>query len=436
MNSLRTRLLLSAGCVLFGFVLLTAYALDSADRQRAEAAVQDRLQGLIYTLLGALNVNAEGNITIDEEDLPDPRLKRPDSGLAAIILSPDGSILWHSFSTMDLNLSIPQADVGQWRFRPPDAPTEHFRLVFGISWAAGDTERLFRLAVLESPEAFIQQRMAFRQSLWLSLGLAAVLLLALLVIILHWGLLPLGRLAREVTAVESGRQETISHAYPGELQPLAAALNAMLRHERRRQQRYRNALADLAHSLKTPLAAMRSQSERRQDLDNLEHMQQLIDYQLHKAAAGSGRSFAAPLALAPLVTRTVGALQKVHAGRGLEFHLDIPASLSLRMEQGDVLEIVGNLLDNAARFATGHVRIKARQIDGQVQIAVEDDGPGFPRDDRDSLLERGVRADSLNPGQGIGLAVVAEIVHANEGEITLADTDTGGARVVIRLPGQ
>lgn len=435
MNSLRARLLTSAGCMLLGFVLLTAYSLDSADRQRAEAAVHERLQGLVYTLLGALDLNDAGELTIDDTELPDPRLNRPGSGLAALIVSPDGSILWHSFSTLDLNINVPPTDVGQWRFRTADSAAEHFRLVFGISWAVDEQEQLFRLAVIESGEAFFEQRQAFRRSLWLGLGLAALALLLLLLAILHWGLLPIGRLAREVNAVQEGDEESISGRYPTELQPLATALNAMLRNERRRQSRYRNALADLAHSLKTPLAALRNQLHASgQQSDALEQMQQLIDYQLHKASAGGGRSFVKPLALRPLVDRLVAALGKVHAERGLRFEIQIPDSAQLRMEQGDILEIMGNLLDNAARFAREKIRVMARQQGRQLLVQVCDDGPGFPASEREALLQRGVRADSQHPGQGIGLAVVAEIVSAHTGRIELTDAEGGGGCVNLILP--
>lgn len=435
MNSLRARLLLSAGCVLLVFVLLTAFALDAADRQRAEAAVNDRLQGLVYTLLGALDVDDEDGITIDEADLPDARLKRPDSGLAAVIMDPAGSILWHSFSTLDLNLNIPPADVGQWRFSVPQSNTDSFHLVFGIAWSVGDTEKLFRLAVIESPEAFLSQRRAYQRSLWLSLGVAAAILLILLLVILHWGLLPLGRIAAEVAEVESGKREAVAEAYPAELKPLAAGLNALLANERRRQQRYRNALADLAHSLKTPLAAVRGQQGKPLlDIEPLDRMQQLIDYQLRKAVAGGGRSFAAPIAIAPLVARIITALTKVYAEQGITFDNRVAANISLRMEQGDLLEVFGNLLDNAARFAQHQVIIEASQTGSTLVLAVSDDGPGFPEQARDSLLERGIRADSINPGQGIGLAVVADIVQAHEGEIRLTHSNMGGAQVEIQLP--
>ncbi|MGB1581085.1 MAG: HAMP domain-containing protein, partial [Nevskiales bacterium] len=231
MNSLRARLLLSAGCVLLGFVLLTAYSLDAADRERAEAAVNERLQGLAYTLLAALDVSDSGGLSINEADLP-ALMQRPGSGLAAVIVNPDGSILWHSFSMLDLNIHVPAADIGQWRFRTPDELSRQFQMVLGISWQVGNTEQLFRLAVIESAEAFNKQRQAFRRSLWLGLGLAAVVLLTLLLAILHWGLLPIGRLARDLQAIESGHTEQLSGHYPDELQPLATALNAMLRNER------------------------------------------------------------------------------------------------------------------------------------------------------------------------------------------------------------
>lgn len=436
MNSLRARLLFSAGCVLLAFVLLTTYILDNADLYRAEASMEERLKGLTYTLLGALEVTDDGNLSIADAELPDPRLRQPDSGLSAVILSPDNSVLWHSLSTLDLTPSVPAVDVGQWRFFTPQAGKHYFSMVFGISWTVNDTEQLFRLAVIESDQAFRDQRRIFRRSLWLGLMAAAGLLLLLLLSILHWGLLPLQSLAREVKAVETGRQTGIEQRYPEELRPLATALNALLRNERRRQQRYRHALADLAHSLKTPLAALRNQRSELANTpdDPVQHMQQIIDYQLHKAVAGSGSSFATPMALAPLAGRVLSALAKVHADRGLRFENRISDSIQLRMEESELLEVLGNLLENAARFAQQRVSITATAMADQVHILVDDDGPGFPPEGREALLQRGIRADSHHPGQGIGLAVVAEIIEANEGQLSLEDAQPTGARVRIRLP--
>ncbi|MDX1496241.1 MAG: ATP-binding protein, partial [Salinisphaeraceae bacterium] len=251
------------------------------------------------------------------------------------------------------------------------------------------------------------------------------------------GLLPSGRLARDVQAIESGDTEQLSGNYPNELQPLATALNAMLRNERARQSRYRNALADLAHSLKTPLAAVRNQLHTAGlENESLEQMQQLIDYQLRKANAASGRSFVTPLAIQPQIERLTSALNKVYADRELNFELAIPAELTVRIDQGDFMEIMGNLLDNAARFAEKRINISAKESATGITLSVADDGPGFPEQDRDRLLQRGVRADSQNPGQGIGLAVVAEIVHAHEGSLELSDAPNGGACVSIHLPKQ
>lgn len=433
MNSLRARLLFSAAGVLLAFVLLTALALDAADRQRAEQAVQDRLQGLIYALIGALDIDDEGAIRIDDADLPDARLRQPDSGLTAVIAAPGGELVWHSLSTMDLKLDVPASDVGQWRFLPAQGPDDHFMLVFGFSWLVGENEALFRLALSEDARAFVQQRRAFQRSLWLSLLLAAVLLLALLLAILNWGLLPIGRLAEEVHEVEAGEREAIGEKQPDELRPLAIALNALLRNERKRQQRYRDALADLAHSLKTPLAALRGQQGKTlNDVEPLDRMQQLIDYQLQKAVAGAGRSFAAPVRVRPLASRLVTALSKVHAERGIVFDNRLPADFQLRMEEAELLEVLGNLLDNATRFAASRVLLSASSEDSAWLLKVEDDGPGFPGDAQ-SLLQRGVRADSRNPGQGIGLAVVAEIVQANGGDIQLGQSELGGACVAVSL---
>jgi two-component system sensor histidine kinase PhoQ len=236
-------------------------------------------------------------------------------------------------------------------------------------------------------------------------------------------------------------QLEIEGSYPDELKPLTRDLNAMIVSEHNQQTRYRNALGDLAHSLKTPLAVLRGLSGEaqipppQQNLldEQVGRMQHIVDHQLRRAAAAGSRTLTEPIVLKPLIDKLTSALTKVYASRGVGFYNRLDPELRLRADQGDLYELFGNLLDNAAKYGDEHIRISAHQEANLLHIDVDDDGPGFP-EEPEKLLERGARADTRKPGQGIGLAAVSEIVKAYGGRLDLARSPLGGARVSVVVP--
>jgi two-component system sensor histidine kinase PhoQ len=444
MNSLRARLLLAASVILMAFVVLTALALQRAYHDRAEQAEQDKLQGLIYALLGATDSNDRGLLEINEGELRDPRLIHPDSGLYVLILDEVGDVIWQSPSLLG-HLSIAQAhDVGVWRFRQiRDNGRLLFALSLGVNWTSGDRTRRYTFIAAEDSADFNAQARRFAQTLWLWLAVPAVLLLALQWLVLQWGLSPLRRLVGKLRAIEAGLESEIAGEYPDEIRPLTTGLNAMLRNERQQQTRYRNALDDLAHSLKTPLAVLTGETEQAGLPEGLQarlreqlgRMRQIVDYQLKRAAAAGGRRLSAPVPLRPLVEKLCTALTKVYRDKNIRYQIDLPPRLGLRMDEGDLMEMLGNLLDNASKWCRGIVRVSSAGDGEQVWVLIEDDGPGFP-EDANALLRRGMRADSQVDGQGIGLAVVHEIMQAYEGVIRLERSTLGGGCVRLGLPSR
>lgn len=448
MNSLTARLLAVTGIVLVAFVAFTGLALERAVRERAEQAERDKLQGLIYALLGNAEIAADGSFDLAARDLPDEALTRPGGGVYAMVLGGEGEVVWRSPSLADrIPLSDPPA-VGEWRFdteaRSQGPEARWLTLAFGIRWVVegGDSYR-YSLVVAEDAEPFAAQMQRFRGVLWTWLGAAAALLLALQVAILRWGLSPLRRLARGVHDIELGRARRIEGDYPAEIAPLAHNLNIMLANDQARLERYRNALGDLAHSLKTPIAVLRGLASdddlpakhRRQLGSQLGRVNEIVDYQLQRAAAAGGRSLAPPVALRTAAEKVVAALRKVYAERPPAFELEVPPDLKLAVDKGDLTEILGNLLDNAAKYGRGHVTLRAQPDGEHAELTVDDDGAGFPDAGGETLLERGVRADTRREGQGIGLAVTADIVRAYNGDIALESSpDLGGARVRLHLP--
>src|SRR5699024_4376327 len=208
---------------------------------------------------------------------------------------------------------------------------------------------------------------------------------------------------------------------------LVTSLNTMLANDEARLQRYRNALGDLAHSLKTPMAILHGLADeggsntlaRQQAKHQLERMNDILDYQLQKAAAAGKRSLARPIAIAPVVARLARALSKVYAEQQVRFTTAVAASLKARIDEGDPTELLGTVMDNAAKYGGDRIHVAAEINANELRLIIDDNGAGFPPDYDRELLERGVRADTTREGQGLGLAVAAELVRSYTGTIEL-----------------
>lgn len=437
-RSIRTRLILAATFVLAIFLAGAAFALERAFAETARSAVYARLQGDVYLLMAAAELDGEGGL-IMPPSLAQPRFALPASGLYANVTNPNHREEWQSASTLGLHLPFPRAvAAGQWLFEERTrAGKRYLAAAYGVRWADGPRAQPMSFSVLEEDTQLRGELRQFRTTLWTWLGGAAGVLLLVQSLLLGWGLAPLRRVAREIRRIETGVQSRLQGRYPSELAALTDNLNALIEQERARQQRYKDALGDLAHSLKTPLAVLRAALAEPQQLarsveEQVVRMDGIVQHQLGRAAASGANHFAPPLALAPILQRIIDTLTKVHAERRLRFELNCPASLSWKLDEGDVFEVCGNLMDNAAKWAHQRVRCTVQQSGRELRLRVDDDGPGFV--DADAALQRGVRLDERVPGHGIGLTVVADIVAAYGGRIALGRSELGGARVEITLP--
>ncbi|HET7313337.1 ATP-binding protein [Salinisphaera sp.] len=444
-NSLRARLLAATAVLLLAFIGLTGVALQTAVRERAEQAEHDRLQGLSYALLGSAEITDGGQFNLASRVLPESDLSRPDSGLYAMVLDEKKQMVWHSPSLLG-SIDMPDLPaVGQWREMriTRDNGNRLLTLSFGFRWVtANGKDYRYTLVVAENTAAFVKQMQRFQSVLWTLLSAAALVLLIVELLILRWGLAPLRRLARNLANLESDDERRLEGRYPDEIQPLVSNLNTMLANDQARLRRYRNALGDLAHSLKTPMAILRGIAEDKHLADDqrnalrsqLARMNDILDYQLQKAAAAGKRSLTRRLALAPIAERLGRALTKVYAEHGTRFDIRIAKTLRVPVDEGDITELLGTLMDNAAKYGKDRVVVDATRSDqGVLSLWIDDNGPGFCDAEPQRLLERGVRADSTREGQGLGLAVAAEIVHAYNGKIELTTSDMGGGRVRVRI---
>jgi two-component system sensor histidine kinase PhoQ len=278
-----------------------------------------------------------------------------------------------------------------------------------------------------------------------------VALLAMQQLLLRWSLSPLSRVRQELRRVQRGEASALSSDYPRELSGLTRGLNTIIQSERETLERQRHTLADLAHSLKTPLAVIRARFESEADgapppvchdvLEQVRRMDGIIAYQLSRAAAKGRQTFAAPVPVAAHAEALVQGLEKVHAVRRILCEFDIDPEARFFGAEGDLLELLGNLTENAFKWARSRVLLSVhRLLDATalregLEIVVEDDGPGIPPERVERLLQRGVRGDERVQGHGIGLAIVVDLVHAYRAEMGVdRSAALGGARFSLRFP--
>ncbi len=436
MISLTTRVTLSAVVVLAIFIALTALALEQAFEQNARNAMRERLAAQLYLVMADAELDAAGRLQMPDT-LGEPRLNLPGSGLYAWVRSGAGKVLWRSASSVGWQTEPPLAERNFARIAVGQSP--YFLSSLAIDWETNGALVPLRFSVAEDLNAFTQELARYRQTLWTWLGAMAALLVAILAGTLIWGLRPLRRAAAEVAAVEAGAQERLQLRYPRELQSLTGNINTLLAHERAQQLRYRDALADLAHSLKTPLAVLRGLKQ--DDGNNtaveeqVARMDAIVQYQLQRAATAGRSALAAPIEVAPVTGRLLNSLDKVYHDKGVKVEQRIAGNARFRGEEGDLMELLGNLLDNAFKWCKGGVWLSVGATSDRLHISVEDDGPGISPGQREAIFARGVRLDEATPGHGIGMAMVRDIVAAYGGELSIDGSSHGGARITLSLPG-
>jgi two-component system sensor histidine kinase PhoQ len=444
--SLLLRLMLSAALALVVSLALVGLSVDRGFRSASAGALEERLSSTVFLLLSTLDVAADGQPLVSD-GLAEPRLAQPGSGLYAGVVTEAGS--WQSASLTGV-LHPPQVDRlerGEERFVGPDSDGRFFLYALGLGWEQPDGQIIeMTLWAGEDPERYRDQVRAFRADLWRWLGLAALLLIVVQSLILLLSLRPLRRVAREVGEIEAGERERLSGDYPRELQPLTANLNALLASERDNATHYRQALADLAHALKTPLAVMKARVESGESVapeataEELVRMERLIRRQLERAARSTRRTLNQPVAVRQVLARLAESLERLYRDAGVVIEVVGDEQIRVRADERDLMELCGNLLDNAAKYGRGRVQTEVRAgpagaREAGVEIRIEDNGPGLDGAAFDRLLERGARGDEQAEGQGLGLAIARQLIEAYGGQLDCeASATLGGAAIVVRFP--
>jgi two-component system sensor histidine kinase PhoQ len=455
--SLRKRLLIICSVVIVSFVSLLALVLDQAFKQSLSTDLQDRLQTHMYMLLGSAEFESDGLSLPQQLDVP--LFNQIDSGVFAVINNPEGNELWRSLSAQSFSTQLMSSKnyllspgiiiQGEVIINEQD----YFYTSLGVAWEREDKSVIHStFSIAESTLRFNSVLHQYRLYLWIGLIMLTVILLVAFALTLYWGLLPLNYLADDLLAIESGKKDRLEGNYPLELSGLANNLNELIEHEKRQHTRYRNTLGNLAHSLKTPLAVLRGMVDQQMhaststkplpvDADLLgqqvSRMDEIVQHQLQRAVHVGPQSLHKTVALAPLVSRLENVIKKVYLDKITRIDIDIPADTVFRGDEGDLMEIIGNLMDNAGKYGNGRLRVSAKNIVVSQQslccISVEDDGVGIASDKISDVLRRGVRADERHQGQGIGLAVVIDIVDQYQGKLSIKPSPLGGACIELLI---
>jgi len=464
-RSIASHLLIVNGIVLAGFVVLTGLAVSWSVHTRAETARFDRLQGMIYGILGATDLQEQTKLVVNESALPERRLGQSVTGLYAELVGNDGRPMWQSSSSVVRQPETRPTPIGEWRFESlpgkgnlPAVDSLQLQSV----WVLDSGEELpFIVHVADEGQSLGRELARFDRTLWATLAGVAFLLLAVQTLLLKRGLAPLDRIGRQVAAVERGSRDALDTDLPTELAPLAEGLNALLASEKGRRSRYRNLLDDLAHSLKTPLTILGNLATSKEQVpqvidaptsqgavgveaastelhgrhelsttirEQTAHMRASIDRSLQRASRQGTAVLAAPLELRPILDSLSRSLAKLYSDREISFAIDVPNDFIVRISDVDLHEILGNVLENACKY--GASRIRMSSTSSNRTLLIDDDGPGFPTDP-EALLARGARADLRQDGQGLGLAASQELLTSHGGRLSLATSPEGGARVVI-----
>jgi signal transduction histidine kinase len=445
-GSLSFRLLAGAFFWILAALAVGGFALSEIFRAHSEAQVAQRLESELNLLAAQLRVETDGTVSLGE-GLAQSHYHKPYSGYYWQVADSDGVALLRSRSLWDKVLPLPADKLldGTIHRHLMPGPDGERVIAYERAIRPATADLWFRLTVAEN-EAFLEASLArFRRVLLLSLSVLGAGLVVAAVAQVILGLRPLRRLRRQLAAVRAGREERLGDDFPEEIAPLVRELNGVLDQNAEIVARARTQAGNLAHALKTPLAVLTNEAGVLEDRGSedaasrlrrqIELMRNQIDIQLARARAAASthlpgvRTDVAPQAEA--LARTLG---QVYRDRNVDIAVKVPEGLAFHGERQDLDEMLGNIMENACKWASRQVRVTAQSDGSSLVIAVEDDGPGLPVERRVEVFARGRRLDESTAGSGLGLSITKNLAEIYGGDVTLGSASLGGLRVELKLP--
>ncbi len=441
-RSLATRLILGSAVWIVAALVVGGLLLAGLFQGHVQRIFDDRQVIMLDSLLVVTRVNADGALELTRPP-GDPEFERPLSGRYWQITPTDGAPL-RSRSLWDQTLSLPSPEAGNNGLRRyvVRGPQDEELRVLERDITLPGSDQVFRYAVAidyAEVEGLVQP---FIVTLVWSLGVLGIGLVIGAMVQVRYGLRPLSRVRDALSAIRTGKTERLEGDFPTEVTPLADEINLLLDHIGQVVDRARTHVGNLAHALKTPLSVLTNEAGtdtgqlantvRRQT----DTMRRRVDHYLTRAqTAASAGVIGARIDARPVLDDLGRTLGKINRFRHLEVTVfangDVPA---FRGDRQDLEEMAGNLMENACKWATSRVCVIADGVNGELRLAIEDDGPGLPTDQRQKALARGGRLDETVQGSGLGLSIVQEISSLYGGSFTLEDSAMGGLRAVLTLP--
>ncbi len=447
--SLKLRLLLFASVTVTLALALTAAGLVLLFSRHVERRIDQELETYLNQLAGNLAFAPDSRSFSFSRRLADPRFDRPLSGLYWRAKDAKTGAIQRSRSLWDSDFDLPKDDLGVHMI--------HHHVLKGpgggtiivaeqeIAYPRPDGTHKVRIAVALDRSELRNATADFARDLLPSVVLLAAFLLAATWIQISLGLKPLQAIRQGLAAIREGHASRLEGDFPDEVRPLVTEANTLLAEQERAMEHARSRAADLAHGLKTPLTVLGGHARRLieagnaqagEDLNHLvADMRRHVDHQLALArlhARGHGRH--EEIALAPLLKAITRTLDKTPKGEALSWTIDCPAEIAVAVDHNDLTELLGNILDNATKWARSHISVAAQEEDGTTTLVIADDGPGFPASAGASLGERGARFDESAPGTGIGLAIVRDIARSYDITLRFTNARQGGAKVSLTFP--
>lgn len=435
-NSLLGRFALASFLILPLFIIISGTLLLESFQYSQIKAEQESLQSKIYLLLSVSEV--ENNQLAFPGQLAEPRLNQANSGLYGFVFDQTGKELWRSASAQWLPekfikhfqpFILNQRIIGQ-QFNPENNNTFN-TLSYDIEWIDDNNQSLpLRFVIANNSAALATEIKNYRSHLWKWLGVMGVGLIMAQILIMRWGLRPLKKLSRQLFALQHHKIDQLDSNYPVEIQPIISNFNHILQHEKQQRERYRNTMSDLAHSLKTPLAVIQSHlsQEKASPIgDQVDRINQIVSHQLQRAVVKVNQSpikVDTSISINSVSERLINTLKKVYQQKNIKFHRYIDENALFYGDESDLLEILGNIMDNACKHGQDEVTITANytpegttRTDQKLLIGISDNGQGINSDTHETILQRGARADTAQPGQGLGLSIAVDIISSYGGEL-------------------
>ncbi len=446
-DSLAFRLV--AGAALLTAILLIGggLLLASAFRESVESSFDARMDVLLGGLIADAEIDPQGRLVLRRR-FTQARFERPFSGLYwQVTESGTGQVLLRSRSIWDQQLPVPprREEPGPRRSEAMGPEGQSLRLVARDVTLPGDT-RTFTFIVAGAANEIERETESFNGTLAVAVVVLLLGLIGALLVQVRYGLRPLRSVETGLADIRSGRAERLTGDFPSEISPLVEEVNMLLDHNAQVVDRARTHVGNLAHALKTPLSVLTNEAVSPGDSAQLAEtvrrqtglMRRQVDHYLVRArAAASGSVLGARASVAGVSEDLVRTLKRIHRDRDYDVTITCPEGLDFRGEKQDLEELLGNLLDNAFKWAEGRISLSAAPVQddpGRLTITVEDDGPGLTEEERARVLKRGARLDESVPGSGLGLSIVDDISGLYDGAFKLDASPLGGVKAVLTLP--